>query len=195
MEGSDIARLTYLVLLGVAVGGWLVLEHRRPVGTMLRQAGVWAFIFLGAIAGAAFLQDIRSEIAVPQQLSFVGDTARVETERAFDGHFYMTLSLNDVPVQFVVDTGASDLVLTRGDAERLGVDVDGLSFDGVAGTANGQVRTARMWVDEIALGPVVDRRVPVLINSGEMDKSLLGMSYLERFSRIEIAGNTLTLER
>jgi aspartyl protease family protein len=47
----------------------------------------------------------------------------------------------------------------------------------------------------IRLGPYLDQGISVSINGGEMDKSLLGMSYLGRFGRIEIAQDQLILRR
>jgi aspartyl protease family protein len=47
----------------------------------------------------------------------------------------------------------------------------------------------------IRLGPYLEQGISVSINGGEMDKSLLGMSYLGRFGRIEIAQDQLILRR
>ena len=49
-------------------------------------------------------------------------------------------------------------------------------------------------LDEVAIGPVTFNRVRVAVNGGEMSGSLLGMSFLNRFDRIEITGNRLRLE-
>ena len=46
------------------------------------------------------------------------------------------------PVRFMVDTGASDIVLSRRDAERVGIEPGSLSYLGRARTANGAVATA-----------------------------------------------------
>jgi aspartyl protease family protein len=94
----------------------------------------------------------------------------------------------------VVDTGATDLVLTRADAERAGIDTDGLIFSGQAFTANGMVQTAPVLLDTVALEGM-RARVRAVVNGGEMQESLLGMSYLHRFERLEISGGTLVLER
>ena len=59
----------------------------------------------------------------------------------------------------------------------------------------GIVRTARARLDELALGGFSDRNVAVLVNEGAMDTSLLGMSYLRRFQKIEIADDRLLLTR
>ena len=109
--------------------------------------------------------------------------------------YYLTLKVNDADVRFVVDTGATDIVLSRDDAVRAGVDVDTLDFLGRASTANGEVSTASVRLDRIALGPVEDRNVHAVVTSGEMFGSLLGMGYLQHWGNISIAHDTLTLTR
>jgi aspartyl protease family protein len=95
----------------------------------------------------------------------------------------------------VVDTGATELVLSRSDAERAGLDTEALIYSGQAFTANGMVQTAPVVLETIALGKAIDLGVPAVVNGAEMQDSLLGMSYLQRFDRIEISGGTLVLER
>lgn len=193
MDSVETGHLAYLTVLGIAVVGWFIAENRYSLGHTIRVAMAWAFIFLGVIAAYGLWNDIRDDIA-PRQSVFQ-DGSRIEVPRAFDGHYYLTLAVNGIPVEFVVDTGASEIVLNRRDAERIGLDPADLDFTGVAGTANGAVRTARVRVGEISLGGLVDKNVPVSINAGEMDTSLLGMTYLQRFDRLEISDGTLILER
>ena len=98
-------------------------------------------------------------------------------------------------MDFIVDTGATQVVLSQRDAKRIGLDPDGLRYSGMARTANGTVRTAPVTLDRVGLEGMIDRNVSAVVNEGAMDGSLLGMSYLRRFGRIEIAGNQLVLER
>jgi len=193
MTEDQIAQLGYLTLLVVAIGGYFLLENRYRLGRVLRQASLWGLIFIGAIAAAALWTDIRSTVA-PKQAVFA-DTGRVEVPRNIDGHYYMVLELDGVPVRFVVDTGATDVVLSEEDATRVGLDPEGLIYSGKARTANGIVRTARVRIGEFRLGEIVDENVPVWVTEGEMEGSLLGMSYLQRFAKIEIAQNELVLQR
>jgi len=193
MESYETGRLIYLVLLGCVVGGYFFVANRGRLGQMARQATLWFLIFLGVIAGVGLWSDIRDDV-LPRQTVF-SDQARVEVPRAIDGHYYLMLGLNGTNVPFVVDTGATDIVLTREDARRVGIDPDALTYTGVAGTANGTVRTARTTVDLMELGPIIDRNVAVWVNQGQMDRSLLGMAYLHRFSNLQISNGTLVLER
>jgi aspartyl protease family protein len=193
MTADEIGRLAYIILIGIAVAGWLASDLRNRLGPTLRNMLAWSFIFLGVIGAVGLWDDVRSDLA-PRQL-IVEDGGRVEVPRSFDGHYYLQLEADGVPVDFVVDTGATDIVLTREDAARLGIDVNALAFVGRAGTANGEVRTAPARLTTLALGTITDRDVPVVVNEGEMDQSLLGMRYLQRFSRLEIADGRLVLER
>lgn len=192
MTSDEIARLAYLALLGTAVVGWAIAENRGGLGPFLRRMLVWGFIFLGVIGGYGLWSDIRTDVA-PRQL--VLDGGVVEVPRAFDGHYYLTLDIDGRDVDFVVDTGATDIVLSRDDAERLGFDTGALAYTGLAGTANGMVRTARVALPSVTLAGVTDRNVPAVVNEGEMSGSLLGMRYLQSFSRLEISDGRLLLER
>ena len=187
-------RLIYLGLLGLALVGWLWVENRRSAGRAAKHALAWAMIFVGVIAAVGLWTDVKDDVWLPRQ-SVMGDGETISVPRAGDGHYYLSLDLNGEPVTFVVDTGASDIVLTREDATRVGIDPATLRFSGRATTANGVVATARARVDEVALGPIVDRGLPVSVNDGEMRESLLGMTYLNRFERIEFSGGRLLLTR
>jgi aspartyl protease family protein len=50
-------------------------------------------------------------------------------------------------------------------------------------------------LDRVALGPIEDRNLRASVNGGQMEQSLLGMAYLDRFDRIEIANDRLILTR
>ncbi len=192
MDSYDIGRLAYLVLLLGAVGGYFIASGRGNLNKLAQQAAIWGLIFVGVVAGYGLWNDVSRDLA-PRQ-AMVG-SGQLEVPRQFDGHFYVTARANGTTIDFVIDTGATDVVLTQADAARAGIDLDTLAYTGTASTANGVVRTARARLDDLSLGAFTDRAVPVLVNEGAMDKSLLGMTYLRRFERIEIAGDKLVLTR
>ncbi len=191
MTSDDYIRLAYLLLLLIAVGGWFFSQGRESLGRTLQQAMIWGFLFLGLGAGYLLWSDItqRSRIGSFEQ----GAGGKIRVPMAPDGHHYLTLEVNGAPVRFVVDTGASDIVLTRDDARRAGLDPERLRYTGIARTANGRVATAPVRLREIRLGDLVLRDVPASVNAGEMEGSLLGMSYLRRFSDISLRRGELVL--
>ncbi|MFW5642135.1 MAG: retropepsin-like aspartic protease family protein [Roseicyclus sp.] len=193
LTGDQIGILIYLGLLVTVIGGWFVASQRARLGRVAQYAAIWGFIFLGAIVAAGLWSDIRQTVAPRQSVMMEG--ARIELPRAADGHYYATLEINGAPVRFVIDTRASEVVLSRRDAERAGIAPDRLIFSGRAFTANGMVETAPVTLDTVALGGVAETGVRAVVNAGEMSDSLLGMSYLQRFSRMEISGGRMVLER
>ena len=108
-----------------------------------------------------------------------------------DGHFYVRARINGTSALFLVDTGASDVVLTRATAERVGL--SDLRFDGVASTANGMVRTASVRLDELDVGGIALRDFPASVNAGELDANLLGMRFLNALPGWKVEGETLIL--
>ena len=172
---------------------WQPGPHRQSLGKTVQMAAAWGLIFLGGIAAVGLWDDIRR--TVRPSLGVVTGDGQVEVPRAPDGHYYLTLVVNEKPIEFMVDTGASQVVLTEADARRVGLDVNNLAYTGRAMTANGEVRTAPVKLGSIELGPVLDRDVTAWVNEGELDQSLLGMAYLRRWDRIEISGRALILTR
>ena len=193
MTGNDIGQLAYVLLLLIVIGGYYFVANRNQIGRMARHALLWTLIFVGVLAGVGLWEDVKTTLAPSQSVS--DDGTVISLPLGSDGHYYATLEVNGKRQRFLVDTGATDIVLTQEAARKFGIDPDGLVYSGVAGTANGQVRTAPVILDQVSLGPVSDRRVRAMVNDGDMPMPLLGMAYLNRFSRIEIASGALRLTR
>ena len=83
--------------------------------------------------------------------------------------------------------------MVENDAAKAGLDVGNLAFWGTAMTANGPVEIAPVVLDR--LGPFSDRDVRASVNGGEMEQSLLGMSYLGLFDSVQIRNDRLILSR
>lgn len=188
----DYARLAYLLLLAVAVGGFLAVEFRRDAGRTSRGVIAWGLIFVGVIGAAGLWDDFTGQIAPRQQ---VLEDGRIEVPIGPDGHFHLTAEIDGTPVPFVVDTGASSLALSQRDAERAGINLDALAFAGRAQTANGVVPTATVRLDSVAIGTIRDTDVTAVVIRGDIEQSLMGMDYLRRFARVGFEGDRLILER
>ena len=190
MNGDNFGQLLYLGLLLAALAGWGLAEYRGRMGQGLRSLVAWGMIFVGVMAGYGLWKDIRHNVIATQ--SETADS--VEIPRSDDGHYYVTLTIAGQPLTFMADTGASGVVLSQADALRLGIDLQSLVYAGQSSTANGTVRTARVRLSDVTLGPWHDDSVGAYVNEGAMEGSLLGMDYLGRYA-IEIAGDRMILRR
>ena len=119
--------------------------------------------------------------------------AGVSIARSRDGHFWIDAEVNGRQIRFLVDTGASDVVLTREDADRLGILLQPQDYSLVYRTASGTTRAAPVQLDYVSFGTLHLWNVEAAVNQSNMDVSLLGQSFLSRLSGFEVSGNILTL--
>ncbi len=197
--GEDALRLVYLVLLLVFVGAgvwWAFM--RGNLSRSLRHAGVWVVIGAVLVIGYSFRDQVKtvSDRVIADHVpgyGFDADDNQVSFRLSPDGHFHVTADVDGVEVLFLVDTGASDVVLTEDDARRLGFDPARLTYSQVFSTANGLVRGAPVRLDRVSIGPVSVTNVRASVNEASMDRSLLGMSFLSRIGGYQVRGEVLTL--
>jgi len=193
LDPDSVARVVYLGLLLVFVGGFFLVGRRHRFGRSMRDLAIWVLIFAMVVIAYGFRDVLRDEL-LPAAMVSRPDGA-IELRRASDGHFHLEALVNGVPVTFLVDTGASDLVLSLADAARVGIAPGDLAFVGRARTANGVVATAPVRLGRVEFAGFSDSSVPASVGGGALDVSLLGMSYLDRFATIEITGDRMTLRR
>ncbi|MGD8379335.1 MAG: TIGR02281 family clan AA aspartic protease [Gammaproteobacteria bacterium] len=151
---------------------------RRAVREFLRGM-LAASVLLALMAGAVALdrswrRDDAAQLMLVSQMPD-GDPAVILHRDRFD-HYVGHGLINGTRVQFVLDTGASTVSVSRALARQLGL-AQGAPVN--TGTANGTITTYRTTLDRVELGGIVRRDVAASINP-HMDgrEVLLGMSFL-----------------
>jgi len=193
MSGDSIAQLIYLGAFGLVLGGGFLLSSKLKLSQTLQMASIWALIFIGAIAVVGLWGDIQDDLFTNQ--TRFDDQGTITVPRDRSGHYFLTLDVNGASLDFIIDTGATDIVLNQADAAAAGLDPSNLSYFGRAITANGEVRTALVRLDTVVIGPHTDTNVPAVVNDADLEQSLLGMGYLQRWGKIEISNGVMTLSR
>ncbi len=123
-----------------------------------------------------------------------GRSLMVERER--DGHFHVESRINGRFVPVLVDTGASRVILRETDAANAGIRPRPSDYTAVVSTANGKINAAPAMLDRIEAGGITVYDVPALVLPDEvLSTNLLGMSFLSRLKRYEVANERLVLEQ
>jgi aspartyl protease family protein len=118
----------------------------------------------------------------------------VQIPRASNGEFAVQARINGVATAMVVDTGATSVVLTYETAKAVGLPLELLDYNVDVQTAGGHTKAARLWLDRMAIGKLVERSVPALVvPHGQMKTNLLGMSFLDRLESFEVRADHLVL--
>ena len=144
----------------------------------------------------------------PERLARAGDTVSdllhkrarlanrraVQITRAQTGEFALQAKINGTIAPMVIDTGATSVVLTYETAKAAGLPLELLDYDVDVETAGGHTKAARLTLDRLAIGKLVERSVPALVvPHGQMKTNLLGMSYLDRLESWEVHADRLML--
>lgn len=110
------------------------------------------------------------------------------------GHFVTTGQINGRSVRFLVDTGATFISFSSGEAKRLGIDYLNGQRAAVS-TANGVVRSYKVKLDEVRIGNVTLNNVDGMVHADDsLPVVLLGMSFLNRME-MKNEGGTMTLKK
>lgn len=202
LSEDDFARLVYLGAILTAVGGTVIVAFRGRLADAVRNALLWAAAFVVLIGVYAYSTEFRSVgermlgALMPGRIvaSGNGDNLQVSVGRGFDNHFRVDATINGVELPVLVDTGASTVALDRDTARRVGIDVDGLSYDAQVRTANGVASAAMVRLDSVAVGPIERRNVTALVTANDaIGVGLLGMSFLGQLASVEFRGDRLIL--
>ncbi len=110
-----------------------------------------------------------------------------------NGQFMVDAVVDGVEIRFLVDTGATRVVLTAEDAERLGYRLDGLEFSERYQTANGEILGAPVVLPELRIGDLEIEDVRSSVIRAPLSTSLLGMTFLSRLESFEVRDEGLIL--
>ena len=110
------------------------------------------------------------------------------------GQYQTEIRIDGFPVPVIVDTGATFLHLSEADARRIGLHLSDADYRHQAATANGMAAIAMTTLHEVQLGSIRLHDVAATVARGPaLSKSLLGMSFLGRLSKVEAGGGRLIL--
>ena len=165
---------------------------------MYKVVSIFALASLGAVMGATLLNG--NNPADPNKQYFVQTATpeiapKVTAITADDtGHFNVAALVNGSYTDMVADTGATLVVLTEDDAMRAGIEPGWLEFNTPVRTANGETMTARITLEDVQVGGITLHDVDALIaRPGDLQVSLLGMSFIGRLRSFELKGDQLVL--
>lgn len=198
LNDADWQQFIYLLLLLVVLLSGLFMRSNLPWSKVLKYLGIWSIVGFIAIALYAYrfeFTDFKGRIMGEINPASVRVTKSGEMviNLSQDGHFYMDLVINGQPMLFMVDTGASDIVIGIEEAKRIGIKEKDLVFNRRYQTANGTSWGASIILREVKVGDVRFNNVPASVNNAEMGTPLLGMSFLRQFSKYEFYRDRLVL--
>ncbi|MGN7293510.1 TIGR02281 family clan AA aspartic protease [Rhizobium sp. SAFR-030] len=203
LQNDDFGRLVQLSALVVLLSAGFLAGRRGRAGEVLRNIAVWLLIALVLVAGYVYRHDLQQVAArvtaglvpgSPLVMTTSEGSQEVVIHRGRNGHFQAQAVIDGKSLPMLIDTGASAVVLSFEDADRLGLDPATLNFTVRVSTANGEARAAQVRLDSIAVGPITRSNIRALVTEdGRLSESLLGMSFLSTLGSLQIQTDELRL--
>lgn len=199
---EDLARIVVLGTLGLAIGAAAFRRRSGSLGEAFGAGLFWLIVLVLLAVGYGYKDDLTAlggrtiGMLVPGQVMETGQRGEAAVARSRDGHFHVVADVDGARVRFMVDTGASTVVLTDDDARAAGLDPDRLSYDLDVSTANGRAKAAEVRLGAVTIGDISLRNVRALVaRPGALETSLLGNSFLSRLSSFTVEGRRLTMRQ
>lgn len=206
-----------IVYLSVVAAGLLIAGVSRLILRRGKRRTIDSAVWIGTIAGLAtayvfrddaanVIEDLREEAAhiieeirleMKPSIAVTRVMGEEELRRDWrDGHYSALAEVNGMPLQLMVDTGASMVLIRHEDAMAIGIDPDMLTFGTPVTTANGRSMVAPVRLSSIRIGTVAVFDVPAAVaQKGKLKTGLLGMSFIERLAEASFRGDRLILRQ
>ncbi|MBV2142867.1 TIGR02281 family clan AA aspartic protease [Falsochrobactrum sp. TDYN1] len=202
LANDAFGQAAYLGIWGVVLAAGL-LGSGIKLSDFARNMAVWAVIILGLVAAYQYryeLQDVGSRITAglvpgsPISDRAVDGSLTVTLAKSANGHFEVSGRVNSARVHFLIDTGASSVVLSQEDAQRAGIDTASLAYSVPIMTANGRATAASIQISSLKIGDIERNNVRAMVTKeGLMTGSLLGMNFLQTLGGFSVRGDQLIM--
>jgi aspartyl protease family protein len=198
LSGYDTAMIIRMVAILAVISSGLLFVREINLRQTIRNILMWIGIAGVLALGFAYQEPLREAAMhlrsgfIPGEPVHTGAQEMVISESE-GGNYLVYGTVNGARVRFLVDTGASDIVLSPSDARRAGIDFGLLNFDHSYETANGIGKGALTNIKTLAVGDASFTDVAISVNQADMNASLLGMTFLRRFKSFSFSQGKLTL--
>jgi len=169
-----------ILKLGKASPEGVLLISSNSSEAIIEINGVQNSYRLGSHIGSSFKQDAQPEVSIYKDEH---------------GMFAVVGSINNFPVNFLVDTGATYIAMNKHEARRLGIDYRQYGQRSFSSTANGVVKTWDIVLNKVQVGDVTLHNVKGSVLDGDSPRIvLLGMSFLGQLE-MKNQGSSLKLKK
>lgn len=196
----DLNHIGYIIFYGLLLFMFissLLHKSKHELYQNFKYLTIWLGIFAIGFVIITYKEELlNSKIAASFRPGHAeSDSKQLTFYKSKDNHFYINTYLNGQMIRFLLDTGATHIILSRRDALKLGIKLHMLNYNKRYNTANGYISAASVVVDKFQIGDLVFYDVPVTIANSPMNTSLAGMSLLSLFKNYSFDNNKVILTK
>ncbi len=199
LSTADKFNIIYYILLISLIGSSVLWRFHNNLTQTIKQTLLWVIVLFFLITLYSFRSDFsklkqRFMGEIAPSSAILNDKGEIEFRVASDGHFYINTLTNGKSLRFMLDTGASDVVIPISLAQEFGYKPSDLKYTKIYNTANGTVRGAPIKINRMEISGYIFNNINASINEVDIESPLLGMSFLKKLSSYEVRDGILILK-
>ncbi len=162
---------------------------------------IWIIVIalmLGLYSYRHNLSDVKDTIIaniMPGQPIINQQIQQIVVNRAIDNHFYLVLDVNGTNIKFLVDTGASFIILKKSDIAVANLNPYLTSEYKAFRTANGDVLSQKLLIPYVKINDIEFENITAfsMDDANPLNTSLIGVDFLEHFKSYAFVGDQLII--
>lgn len=173
-------------------------SRRIGFGEIIRTTLAWVAIFAVFIVAFSYKDQILSiwnhvsaEVLGENEQQIVGSSLQIR--QSADGHFWINALVNNKPVRFLVDSGATTTAMNLETARQTNVKISEIGFPTILTTANGDVEAQRGSIQTLQIGSMAVTELPIVVAEAFGDSNVIGMNFLSKLESWRVEGNVMIL--
>jgi aspartyl protease family protein len=173
-------------------------SRRIGFGEIVRTALAWVAIFAVFIVAFSYKDEILgvwnhvfAEVLGENEQQVVGNSLHIR--QSTDGHFWINALVNNKPVRFLVDSGATTTAMNLETARESNVEISEIGFPTILTTANGDVEAQRGSIQTLQIGSMTVTDLPIVVAEAFGDSNVIGMNFLSKLESWRVEGNVMIL--
>tara|TARA_B100001769_G_scaffold274464_1_gene272949 strand:- start:1862 stop:2392 length:531 start_codon:yes stop_codon:yes gene_type:complete len=173
------------------------LSNKKNLNKNIQNLSIWGIIFFAILISYYLWDDLKVSMSKEKFNYIIEDNNSITIEKSKDGHFYLPLTINDLQIIFLVDTGASRSLLSRKDFKLVKDGNIFLPTETILETANGIVIAKEIIFQNVKVFESDLGEISFLVATKNFKGpriSLLGLDLLNNKFKYEITNNYLKLQ-
>ena len=190
---GDSHNKAYLILYTVILLSYVLNLRKAAIfkSFNFQYAIIWILLSMVLIIGYSFKQQLQNEL-LPSRPQILADNSFM-VKTSLDGHYHIEVKMNGKKTNCLIDTGATNISIDEELANSIGIDASKLSYSNPTQTANGVIYSAKANLSLFEIAGATINDINVTVNNSEMNGCLLGLSFLNTMSKINIENGVMTL--
>ena len=197
METLNFSYLIYLIIILIVLLGTFLLSNKKNLNKNIQNLAIWGLIFFALLVTYYLWNELKFSMEKERYNYVIENDNSILINKSYDGHFYLPLSINNKEIIFLVDTGSTKSLLSKGDYKLLKNNEINFNTEKVIETANGKIIALETTFDKVKLFNNILGDVTFLVVRNDFEGpniSLLGLDLLDNKFNYQITNNYLKLQ-